>query len=131
MQKPLKKADSMYVEVIGINMVDIVENFGRQLPVEKPTLDENPQADDEMVTEDHQSTNALVTEDKLIEKMEVAYPKLEEDLIDVDHQCHERNYQCWQRRRKTGGCFRNGQKTSHRKDISSLAHVGEKLSRRR
>jgi len=35
-----------------------------------------------MVNEDHQSANALVTEEQLIEKMEVAYPKAEEDLID-------------------------------------------------
>ena len=84
---PLKKADSMYAEVIGINIVDIVENFDGQLPVEKPALGENPQADDEMIIEDHQSTYALVTEDQLIEKMEVAYPKAEEDLIDFLNRC--------------------------------------------
>jgi len=36
---PLKKADSMYAEVIGINMVDIVEDFGRQLPIEEQALE--------------------------------------------------------------------------------------------
>jgi len=86
-EDPLKKADSMYVEIIGINMVDIVEDSGGQLPVEKPAFGENPQAMDEMVTEDHQSTNALITEDQLIKKMEVAYPKAEEDLIDFLNRC--------------------------------------------
>ena len=32
---PLKKADSMYAEVIGINMVDIVEEFDSELPIEE------------------------------------------------------------------------------------------------
>jgi len=54
---PLKKADSMYAEIIGINMVDIMEDFGRQLPAEKPAFSESPQAKDEMVTDDHRSTN--------------------------------------------------------------------------
>jgi len=84
---PLKKADSMYAEVIGINMVDIAEEFDSELPIKEQALDENPQADDEMVIEDHQSANALVTEDQLIEKMEVAYPKAEEDLIDFLNRC--------------------------------------------
>jgi len=79
---PLKKADSMYAEVIDINTVDIAEEFGSELPIEEQTLEENPQVDDEMVTEDHQSAIAMVTEDQFVEKMEVAYPKAEEDLID-------------------------------------------------
>jgi len=77
----------MYAEIIGINMVDIVEDYGGQLPVEKPAFGESPQANDEMVTEDHQSTNALITEDQLTKKMEVAYPKAEEDLIDFLNRC--------------------------------------------
>ena len=68
-------------------MVDIVEDYGGQLPVEKPAFGESPQANDEMVTEDHQSTNALITEDQLTKKMEVAYPKAEEDLIDFLNRC--------------------------------------------
>jgi len=39
---PLKKADSMYAEVFGLNMMDIVEDFGRQLPIEEQALGENP-----------------------------------------------------------------------------------------
>jgi len=84
---PLKKADSMYAEIIGINMVDIVKDSGGQLPIEKPAFGESPQAMDEMVTEDHQSTDALITEDQLIKKIEVAYPKAEEDLIDFLNRC--------------------------------------------
>ena len=43
----------MYAEIISINMVDIVEDFGRQLPAENPVSSEDPQAKDEMVTDDH------------------------------------------------------------------------------
>jgi len=84
---PMKKADSMYAKIIGINMVDIVEDFGRQLPAEKPASSENPQAKDEMVTDDHQSADALITKDQLVKKMEVAYPKAKEDLIDFLNRC--------------------------------------------
>jgi len=48
---PLKNADSMYAEVIGINMVDIAEKFDSELPIEEQVLEENPPVDDEMVTE--------------------------------------------------------------------------------
>jgi len=84
---PLKKADSIYAEIIDINMVDIVEDFGRQLPAEKPAIGERPQATDEMVTDDHRSEDALFTEDQHVKKMEVAYPKAEEDLIDFPNRC--------------------------------------------
>jgi len=84
---PMKKADSMYAKIIGINMVDIVEDFGRQLPAEKPASSENPQAKDEMVTNDRRSADALITEDQLVKKMEMAYPKAEEDLIDFLNWC--------------------------------------------
>ena len=42
----------MYAEIIGINMVDIVEDFSRKLLAEKPAFSESPQAKDEMVTDD-------------------------------------------------------------------------------
>jgi len=32
----------MYAEVIGINMVDIAEEFDSELPIEEQALDENP-----------------------------------------------------------------------------------------
>ncbi|KEH15116.1 hypothetical protein MTR_2170s0010 [Medicago truncatula] len=40
-----------------------------------------------MVTEDHQSENAMVTEDQFAEKVKVAYPKAEENLIDFLIRC--------------------------------------------
>jgi len=55
---PMKKVDSMYAEIIGINMVDIVEDF-----------------------------DVPITEDQMVKKMEVAYPKAEEDLIDFLNRC--------------------------------------------
>jgi hypothetical protein len=84
---PLKKADSMYADVTAINMVDITEEFDTKPPPLAPASKENLQADEEMVAEDHQSENAMVTEDRLAEKMKVAYPKAEEDLIDFLNRC--------------------------------------------
>jgi len=72
--EPLKKVDSMYAEVIGINMVDITKEIENELHIEEQTFKENSQADEEMVTEDHQSENAMVTKDQFVNKMEVAYP---------------------------------------------------------
>jgi len=86
-----KKADSIYAEVIGINMVDIAEEFDGELPIEAQTLQENPQAGVEMVTEDHQSENATFTEDQFAEKIKVAYPKAEKDLIDFLNRCNISN----------------------------------------
>jgi hypothetical protein len=40
-----------------------------------------------MVIDDHQFENAMVTEDQFAEKMKVAYPKVEEDLIDFLNRC--------------------------------------------
>jgi hypothetical protein len=40
-----------------------------------------------MVTEDHQSENAMVTEDQFAEKMKVAYHKAEEELNDFLNRC--------------------------------------------
>jgi len=84
---PMKKADSMYAEIIGINMVDIVEDFGRQIPAEELAPSENPQARDEMITNYHQSVDVPITEDQMVKKMEVAYPKAEEDQINFLNRC--------------------------------------------
>jgi len=48
---------------------------------------EKVQVGAEMVTEDHQFDNAVVTEDQFAEKMTVAYPRAEEDLIDFLNRC--------------------------------------------
>jgi hypothetical protein len=79
---PLKKAYSMYAEIVDINMVDIVGDFDDEIPVGTQLPEGKLQVDAEMVTEDHRSDHAVVTEDQFAEKMKVAYPKVEEDLID-------------------------------------------------
>jgi len=84
---PLKKADSMYAEIIGINMVDIFEAADTGVPIEASMPEEKMSVDVEMVTEDHQFDNAVVTEDQFAEKMTVAYPRAEEDLIDFLNIC--------------------------------------------
>jgi len=84
---PLKKADSMYAEIVDINMVDISQGLGAGDSVEASMPKKKLQEDTEMVTEDHQSDNAMVTEDQFEEKMRVAYPRAEEDLINFLNRC--------------------------------------------
>jgi len=73
---PLKTIDSMYVEVVGINMVDISEELMT------PLHEENLSANVEEAAEDHHFDAELVTDDQFAEKMKTAYPWAEEDLID-------------------------------------------------
>ncbi|KEH17474.1 hypothetical protein MTR_0013s0330 [Medicago truncatula] len=82
-----KKVDSMYAEVIGINMVDVAESGDSKLPTGIQSLKGTPQNDVEMVTEDHYFDNNMVTKDQIIENMKVAYPKVEEDLVDFLNRC--------------------------------------------
>jgi len=56
----LKTTDSMYAEVVGINMVDISEEL---MAIETPTHEENLSANVEKVAEDHHFDAELVTED--------------------------------------------------------------------
>jgi len=84
---PLKKVDSMYVDVADINMVEISEEIVAGNFVETSMLKEKLQIDAEMVIEDHQSNNAMVTKDQFAEKMKVAYPRAGEDLIDFLKRC--------------------------------------------
>ena len=72
---PLKKVDFMYAEIVNINMVDISEGSGAGDSVEASMSKEKLQEDVEMVTNNHQYDNAMVTEDQFAEKMRVAYPK--------------------------------------------------------
>jgi hypothetical protein len=58
-----KKADSMYADVVAINMVDISKDFEIEPSPSMTVSKENPQDDVEMVAEDHQYGNATITED--------------------------------------------------------------------
>jgi len=70
---PLKQADSMYVEVADVNVIEAAECFAESLG--KPKNGNNYQSNDvEMVTEDHICNNKMVTEDQYVEKMKAAYP---------------------------------------------------------
>jgi len=70
--------------IIGINMVDVSEEL---TAIEESMQAEDLPADEGKVTEDHSSDDVLVTEDQFAEKMEVAYPKVEEELIDFFNRC--------------------------------------------
>jgi len=77
----------MYLDVADINMVEISEENVVGNSVETTLPEEKLQMDAQMVTEDHKSDDAMVTEDQLAEKMKVAYPRAEEDLIDFLKRC--------------------------------------------
>jgi len=81
---PLKNVDSMYTEVVSINMVDVFEGL---MAIEESMQAENLLAVDGKVTEDHSFDDMLDTTDQFAEKIEVAYPKAEEDLIDFLNKC--------------------------------------------
>ena len=77
---PLKKADSMYQEIAGMNMVEISE-------IDPIVATDGPKVDVEMVTEGHKCVDIVITEDQYEEKIQVVYPKAEEDLIDFLNRC--------------------------------------------
>jgi len=81
---PLKTANSMYAEEVGINMVDISEEF---MAIETSANEENFAGNAEEVTEDHHFDAELVTEEQFAEKMKTTYPEAEEDLIDFLNRC--------------------------------------------
>jgi len=83
---PLKQADSMFVEVADVNTIEVAEcvaeNFG------KPKNATNYQKNDvEMATKGHICNNEMVTESQYAEKIKVAYPISEEDLVDFLKRC--------------------------------------------
>jgi len=74
---PLKKADSMYVDIAGVNMVEISE-------IEPVVTTKTLKVDVKMANEGHDCVDAMVTEDQYAEKIKVVFPKVEEDLIVFD-----------------------------------------------
>jgi hypothetical protein len=71
---PLKKAYSMYLEIAGLNMVEISE-------IDHIVATDGPKVDVEMVTEGPKCAGTVITEDQYEEKIQVVFPKVE-DLID-------------------------------------------------
>jgi len=69
---PLKKADSIYAEIADINMVEIFDKIVAEMSIPKEKLPTDAK---------------MVTEDQFAEKMKVAYPRAEEDLIDFLKRC--------------------------------------------
>jgi len=84
---PMKKVDSMYAEIVDVNMVDVSEVVSTGIPTGATMPDEKAPGDAEVATENHPFEDAVVTEDQLAEKMTAAYPKAEEDLIDFLNRC--------------------------------------------
>ena len=77
---PLKKADSMYTEIVDVNMVDVSEVVSTGIPMGASMPEEKAQGDAEIATENHRFEDAVVTEDQFAEKMAAAYLRAEEDL---------------------------------------------------
>jgi len=72
---PLVRSDSMYLEVAGLNMVEISE-------IDPIAATDGPKVDVEMVTGGHRCANTVITEDQYEEKIQVVFPKAKENLID-------------------------------------------------
>jgi len=77
---PLKKADSMYLEITGMNMVEITE-------IDLVITTDGLKIDVEMATEGHKCVDTIITEDQYQEKIQVVFPKAKEDLIDFLNRC--------------------------------------------
>jgi len=84
---PMKKVDSMYAEVVDVNMVDVFGAVSTGIPTGARMSKEKVPGNAEMATESHPLENAEVTEGQLAEKMTEAYPKADEDLIDFLNRC--------------------------------------------
>jgi len=76
----LKKADSRYLEIAGMNLVEISE-------IDPIVATYGPKVDFEIVTECHKCADTVITEDQYVEKIQVVFPKVEEDLIDFLNRC--------------------------------------------
>jgi len=67
---PLKQADSMYVEIADVNVVELAESVAGSFG--KPKNASNYQKNDvKMVTEDHVYNDKMVTEGQYVEKIKV------------------------------------------------------------
>jgi len=77
---PLNKADSMHLEIAGMNMVEISK-------IDPIVAIDGPKVDVEMVTEGHKCAYTVITEDQYKEKIQVVFQKVEEDLIDFLNRC--------------------------------------------
>jgi len=77
---PLKKADSMYLEISGMNMVEISK-------IDPIVAIDDPKVDVKMVTDDHKCVDTMIIEDQYEEKIQVVFPKAEENLIDFLNIC--------------------------------------------
>jgi hypothetical protein len=84
---PLKKADSLYVDIAYVNMAEISEVIAAGNAVEPKVTTECPRADAEMATEGHNCVDTMVIEDQYAEKIHVVFPKAKEDLIDFLNRC--------------------------------------------
>ena len=79
-------ADSMYVEITDFNVIEIAEVVAENF--DKFINTRNYQKNYvEMVTKDHICNNEMVIDGQYAEKMKVAYPTSEEDLVDFLKRC--------------------------------------------
>jgi len=84
---PLRKADSLYVDIADVNVVEVSGEIIAGNFVEPKVTAECQKTDIEMVTGDHVCNNEVVIEDQYAKKVQVACPKAKEDLIDFLNRC--------------------------------------------
>jgi len=68
---PLKKANSLYVDIADVNVVEVSGEIIAGNFVEPKVTAECQRTDIEMVTGDHVCNNEVVTEDQYAEKVQV------------------------------------------------------------
>ena len=90
-EDPLKTVDSMYAELVGINMVDISED---SMAFETSAPEDSLSANAEKVTKGHHLDAEMVIEDQFAEKMKTTYLEVEEDLVDFLNRCKISNMPC-------------------------------------
>jgi hypothetical protein len=89
---PLKTIDTLYVDVSYINMVEVSEEIIGVNFIEPKRVVEGHKVDIVKDTEGHECNDARVTEEKYTEKIQVAYPKAEEELTDFLNICKIINF---------------------------------------
>jgi len=88
---PLKVVYAMYTEVADCNVVEAIIYVVEKLSVEAKVDVVECQVVE--ATEGPKSVDEVISESRFVEKMKVAYPMAEEELIDFLNRCRLKNYE--------------------------------------
>lgn len=96
----MKSVDKMYVEIAGCNIVEavlsVVENLSVEAGEKTEVANFQVMEDTEgpkVTTEGPKVTTEVLSETEFEEKIKLAYPKAEEELMDFLNRCKLKNYE--------------------------------------